>query len=175
VTSLAAQQSQPRSAREGWWLGFGLGPGESSGEGNEPIWAPSGYLRFGDTAQPNLLWGLEALGWAGDRSDTSFVRGNAHVMVMWYPSVKDGFYLKGGLGVGAFRESHSSGNTTDTNTRVGFGLGFGLGWELRMGGNLYLVPSVDLPGQFFGSESAFGVSVPDAGGMFMANLGLTWH
>src|SRR5262245_57417900 len=95
--SLAAQDA-PR--RKGFWIGFGLGPGVNLAQNldDKSVWGGSGYLRLGGTPKANLLLGGEAIGWTVDYKDVNLSRGNVQFVMQWYPNVRSGFYLKGGIG-----------------------------------------------------------------------------
>jgi hypothetical protein len=88
--SLGAQESH---RRQGFWLGFGLGPGVNLSEGldGEKLWGGNGYLRLGGTPRRNLLLGGEAIGSAVDYRDVTLSRGNVHFVALLYPDVRSGF------------------------------------------------------------------------------------
>ena len=154
--SVAAQEERPSNVRKGFWIGFGLGAGVNLSEGldGDQLWGGNGYLRMGGTTKSNLLLGGEAIGWVvDDDNNNTLSRGNVHFVAVWYPNVKSGFYLKGGIGGASIGQSHHSGNTTTSTTKGGFGSGLGLGYELQIGRNLYLVPSADFLLQLFSSEN----------------------
>jgi hypothetical protein len=178
AASASAQESRPSNVRKGFWIGFGLGGGVNLSQGldDKSLWGGNGYIRLGGTTKPNILLGGEAIGWSASDRGNTLERGNAHFVVMWYPNVKKGFYLKGGIGVASIGESRTSGNTTTTTTKGGFGTGAGLGYELQIGKNLYLVPSADFLLQVFSSENdpVLG-NIPGTNTMLLFNLGLTWH
>jgi outer membrane protein with beta-barrel domain len=178
AASVSAQEARPSNVRKGFWIGFGLGGGVNLSQGldNKSLWGGNGYIRLGGTTKPDILLGGEAIGWTVDDRGNTLERGNAHFVVMWYPNVKKGFYLKGGIGVASIGESRSAGNTTTTTTKGGFGSGAGLGYELQIGKNLYLVPSADFLLQVFSSENdpVLG-NIPGTNTMLLFNLGLTWH
>ena len=180
VGSLSAQEeARPSNVRKGFWLGFGLGAGVNLSEGldGDKLWGGNGYLRMGGTPKSNLLLGGEAIGWTVDDDNNSTLsRGNVHFVAMWYPNVKSGFYLKGGIGGASIAQSHHSGNTNTSTTKGGFGSGLGLGYELQIGRNLYLVPSADFLLQLFSSENDPVLGhIPGSNTMLLFNLGLTWH
>lgn len=173
--SLSAQDAPQR---KGFWIGFGLGPGVNLSQGldDKSLWGGNGYLRLGGTPRSNLLLGGEAIGWTVDYKDVTLSRGNAHFVTMWYPNVKSGFYLKGGIGGASISRRKTSGNSETTTTKGGFGLGLGTGYELKIGRNIYLVPAADLLLQFFSKETdpVLG-DIPGTNSLLLFNLGLTWH
>jgi hypothetical protein len=173
--SVAGQESH---RRKGFWIGFGLGGGVNLSRGldDRNLWGGSGYVRLGGTTRPNLLLGGEAIGWARDYRDVTLSRGNAHFVVMYYPNVQTGFYLKGGVGGASITRSRTQGNTTTTTSKGGFGSGIGLGYEVQIGRNLYLVPAADFLLQVFESETDPNLGrIPGTNTLLMFTLGLTWH
>jgi hypothetical protein len=173
--SLAAQDAPQR---KGFWIGFGLGPGVNLSHGldDKSLWGGNGYLRLGGTPKANLLLGGEAIGWTVDYKDVTLSRGNAHFVVMWYPNVRSGFYLKGGVGGASISRAKTSGNTETRTTKGGFGTGLGMGYEFKIGRNLYLVPAADFLLQLFSKETdpVLG-EIPGSNTLLLFNLGLTWH
>jgi hypothetical protein len=173
--SLAAQDAPQR---KGFWIGFGLGPGLNLSHGldDKSLWGGNGYLRLGGTTKANLLLGGEAIGWTVDYKDVTLSRGNAHFVVMWYPNVRSGFYLKGGVGGASISRAKTSGNTETRTTKGGFGTGLGMGYELKIGRNLYLVPATDFLVQLFEKETDPVLGrIPGSNTLLLFNLGLTWH
>jgi hypothetical protein len=169
---------QDAPQRRGFWLGFGLGPGVNLSHGldDKSLWGGNGYIRLGGTTRPNLLLGGEALGWTVDYEGVTLSRGNAHFVVMYYPNVRSGFYLKAGIGGASIARRKSSGNTETTTTKGGFGSGLGLGYEVKIGRNLYLVPAADVLLQLFQKETDPVLGrIPGSNTLLLFNLGLTWH
>lgn len=175
VTSLRAQDAPQR---KGFWIGFGVGPGVNLAQGldDKSLWGGNGYIRLGGTPKSNLLLGFEAIGWAVDYKHVTLSRGNAHLVTMWYPNVASGFYLKGGIGGASIARRTESGNSETTTSKGGFGMGLGTGYELKIGRNIYLVPSADLLLQFFEKDTdpVLG-NIPGTNTLLLFNLGLTWH
>lgn len=173
--SLAAQDVPER---KGFWIGFGLGAGVNLSQGldDKSLWGGNGYIRLGGTPKSNLLLGGEAIGWTVDYKSVTLSRGNVHFVALWYPNVRSGFYLKGGIGGASIARHKESGNTTTTTTKGGFGAGLGTGYELKIGRNIYLVPSADLLIQAFEKETdpVLG-DIPGTNTLLLFNLGLTWH
>lgn len=170
--------AQEKHRRQGFWLGFGLGPGVNLSEGldGEKLWGGNGYLRLGGTPKRNLLLGGEAIGWAVDHRNVTLSRGNVHFVALLYPNVRSGFYLKGGVGGAQIARSRVQGNTRTSTTKGGFGAGFGLGYELQIGRNLYLVPATDFLLQVFEKDTdpVLG-EIPGSNTLLLFTLGLTWH
>lgn len=174
-TALSAQDAPQR---KGFWIGFGLGGGVNLSQGldDKNLWGGNGYVRLGGTPKSNLLLGGEVIGWTVDYKDVNLSRGNVHFVAVWYPNVKSGFYLKGGIGGASIARRTESGNSETTTTKGGFGAGLGTGYELKIGRNIYLVPSADLLIQAFSKETdpVLG-DIPGSNTLLLFNLGLTWH
>ncbi len=170
--------AQDAPARKGFWIGFGLGPGVNLSQGldDKSLWGGNGYLRLGGTPRANLILGGEAIGWTVDDRDVTLSRGNVHFVALWYPNVRSGFYLKGGVGGASIQRRSESGNTSTTTHKGGFGAGAGVGYELKIGRNLYLVPATDLLIQLFEKETDPVLGrIPGSNTLLLFNLGLTWH
>lgn len=178
VLGAASLSAQDAPKRKGFWLGFGLGPGVNLSKGldDKSLWGGNGYIRLGGTPKSNLLLGGELIGWTVAYKDVTLSRGNVHFVTMWYPNVKSGFYLKGGIGGASIARRKESGSSETTTTKGGFGMGLGTGYEIKIGRNLYLVPAADLLLQFFEKETdpVLG-DIPGTNTLLLFNLGLTWH
>ncbi len=176
--SVSTISAQDAPQRKGFWLGFGVGAGVNLSQGldDKSLWGGNGYLRLGGTPRSNLLLGGEAIGWTVDYKDVTLSRGNVHFVTMWYPNVRSGFYLKGGIGGASIARRKESGNTETTTSKGGFGMGLGTGYEVKIGRNIYLVPSADLLLQFFEKDTdpVLG-DIPGHNSLLLFNLGLTWH
>lgn len=172
----AAQDTGHR--HRGFWIGFGLGGGINMSDGldGERLGGGAGYLRLGGTPSQKVLLGFDGLGWGRDESGTGIARGNGSFVVMFYPSIKGGAFLKGGIGVASISRATTAGNSTTTTTESGFGLTLGTGWDVKLGNNLYLVPGADLMLQWFESKNdpVLG-QIPGTNSIVTFTLGLTWH
>ena len=175
AASLAAQE---KNVHKGFWIGFGLGggPNLSTGLDGETKGGYGGYLKLGGTPSQKWLLGFEGIGWGREDGNLTKSRGNAHFIAQYYPSVSSGLYLKGGVGAAFIDQESSSGNTTVTTDKGGFGMGAGLGYEFQIGRNIYLVGAADYLLQMFEEEDVPGLGhVPSTNSILMFTLGLTWH
>jgi hypothetical protein len=140
VSGLWAQHPQ---VRDGFWIGFGFGygPFKPSCAGCGPLNSQSsftGHLRLGGTLQPNVLLGGDIVAWSKSANGIDDVGGNTTATVYFYPKVRSGFFLKGGVGLALFSESrNNSGAGADG---VGVGCTLGAGYDLRVGRNISLTP-----------------------------------
>src|SRR5205807_2505553 len=116
---VAAQHPQ---TREGFWIGFGFGYGSAkascdgcgTSSGNGGV---TGFLKLGGTLSKQVLLGGEVNAWTKSDSGVTTELGNVSAAVYYYPAVKSGFFLKGGLGFSTFR-AHDGGSIDGTG--VGF-------------------------------------------------------
>jgi len=174
----SAQAREGGHEHRGFWIGFGFGGGINLSEGldGERLGGGGGYLRLGGTPSQKVLLGFEGLAWARDVDGSALGRGNGSFVVQFYPSQRGGAFLKGGVGIASISRATTSGNTTTTTTRDGFGLTAGTGWDVRLGRNLYLTPNVDFLFQWFESDQdpVLG-TIPGTNTILLFTLGLTWH
>src|SRR5262245_9382473 len=85
--------------REGFWIGFGLGAGSlGCGDCNDRTNGFSGNFKLGGTINPHFLLGAKTNGWYKSEDGVTLSYGNLSAVAYYYPSVTNGFYLKGGLG-----------------------------------------------------------------------------
>jgi hypothetical protein len=164
----ASADAQPRGARrpgvqdpatdhQGFYIGFGLGPGrlvidcEECGvpdRGGAWSGGTSGGFMFGmgGAISPTVLLGGEVTTWvtSASRPRNSAVA-NVSFVTQVYPRPRSGLFVRGGLGVGvAILEDESLGILgSDAITSTGFSAKAGLGYDFRFGGSFGLTPFVD--------------------------------
>jgi hypothetical protein len=179
TSSLAAD------ARQGFWIGAGLGTGAGSMHcaicEHEREQGASAYLRAGTTVNRKLLLGAEASGWqrtadAGKRRLLTLTGG-----FWWYPNERHGYYLHGGAGLSRWRASQDN----DAVTSQAMALVVGVGYEVRVNPQLSIVPYLNALGTSSGSlwlENKDAVSferrkLPSGGHalLFQLGLGITRH
>ena len=182
-SGLSAQEVQ---AHRGLWGGFGIGGGVNLTDTFEDgsLWGFSGYGRIGGTLNQRVLLGAESSGWIGSQDGVDYSRGNLSALLLFYPSPRGGFYLKGGVGFAYITTSISSSTTIDgvfyfnsvSQSKGGFGATAGVGYDVRLGRNIYLVPAVDWYLQAVGTETSgvFG-TLPGTNNVIAFSLGLVWH
>lgn len=178
ATSLAAQDARPNT-RQGFWIGFGLGPG-STGEDcgtctTDRINGAAGYLRLGGTVSQGVLLGGELNGWGTEYRGVERSFGSGAFVLVWYPSRASAFYLK--VGVGGMTYTITNG-TNETEASAGAGV-FGLGYEFRVGRNFSIGPYLSAVGSAPVEWRINGQPAPGGGDIRMnlvqLGLGLTWH
>ncbi|HEY2824967.1 MAG TPA: hypothetical protein VGI83_05425 [Gemmatimonadales bacterium] len=169
--SPASGQLQER-AHDGFWISFGVGGGRNYNKDLDGADLNGGgaYIRLGGTPSEQLLLGAELIGWSRNENGGTLGRGNVTFTAMFYPARHGDFFLKAGVGGSSMQISSSFGGGTVTQSQNGSGETFGAGLDLRMGGNLYLTPNVDL---LFQQVSNAGTTTHNTIGL--VTIGLTWH
>ena len=141
VLTAGVLQAQNPQDKHGFWIGFGAGYGSADvscdGCGNpDRLGSVSGFLKLGGTLSQQFLLGGEFDGWTKKSSGITEYLGNASVAVHFYPSVKYGFFLKGGGGMATYRATGSGPDISGT----GWGVIGGIGYDWRVGKNISLTP-----------------------------------
>ncbi len=111
----------------GFWLRFGLGYGsvdltcdgcQSSREGGV-----AGFLALGGTLGPHWQLGGETSSWVKSEEGITLTIGTATLSGYYYPSLKNGLYLRAGAGLSY--SIATDGSASETHTGVGGILGLG--------------------------------------------------
>jgi hypothetical protein len=94
-------------------------------------------------------------------------------VAQWYPSVSNGFYVKGGLGLSMYSEADPAGKAE----ALGLGYQFGTGYDLRLARNFSLTPYVNFLGMANSDVKIGGTSLNQKIGTtnMQYGLGFTWH
>lgn len=173
----AAAQSAGDSAalHQGFWVGVGLGGGSNlSGWADGARAGVGAYVRLGGTVSQRLLIGGEAIGWGRDRNGSTFSEGGVTAVAILYPAER-GLFLKGGAGFAFWAvQSNAIGGGSTTQSAGGFAGTAGIGYDLRIGGNLYLTPNLDFLYHTMESENTVFADI-GSGTVLLFTLGLTWH
>jgi len=143
--------------RHGFWLSIGMGVGRKLSDDAFVGGSWAGQMRAGGTVSPHVLIGGEALWVLGADaygSDVPAGRGALFLTSLLYPWKTRGLFFKGGVGY------------TQMNEALALAANAGVGFDLRLSGNFYLTPDVDL--LFVAGE---GGSVSH----FAFTIGVTWH
>jgi hypothetical protein len=123
-----------------------------------------------------VMLGFDGVFWGRDQDNNGIARGNSTFSMLFYPSKSGGGFLKSGIGWANVAHASTSGNSTTTTTKSGFGLTLGAGWDVRLGSNLYLTPNLDFLFQAFESEDDPVLGhIPGTNTLLLFTLGLTWH
>jgi hypothetical protein len=163
-SSLAAQDAASHS---GFWLGGGLGVGLTDEDSAGDDAGPAAYLRMGGTPSDRVLLGGEVIGLSRDVGDATVSQANTTFSVLYYPASPGGFFAKGGIGFASAIVSTDVAGGTFTSDESGFGLTFGAGYDVRIGGNLYLTPNLDILVQTFDDFADSN--------LFLFSLGIGFH
>jgi len=134
--------------RDGFWVMAGLGAGGESyrlrGDDAgyvDALYKPTITLKVGGTLGENVRLGVELFTWIDAHDDVVESVSSLQLVAQVYPSRDAGFFLKGGAGVGRSGLDASDGFTS---ADVGFAASVGVGWEVPVGRNIFIVPTVDL-------------------------------
>jgi len=134
LASSSAWAGHPQE-RQGFWIGFGGGYGSAYGEadcqdcdGGDREGSFTGFLKLGGTLNDRVLLGVEGNAWVKEQDGLTLTLGSFTGTVTFYPQASSGFFLKGGVGL----------SYVDTE------FGDGLGYDLRVGRNISITPSVNL-------------------------------
>jgi hypothetical protein len=124
--------------RDGFWFNAGMGIGFAGCEGcigRDP--GASGGLSLGTTLNDKVLLGVGTSGWYRSYANGVMLGGGTiDLRVRFYPSLRSGLFLTGGLGLGTVRVGLGSVSETD----YGVGSVFGAGWDIRLRPNVSLTP-----------------------------------
>lgn len=135
-SSAAAAPAAP--SRQGLWFNAGLGGGSLGCDGCDGREAaPSGGLAIGGTLTQRFLLGAGTAGWSKTVEGVTSTVGSLNAVMRFYPSVTNGFFLLGGLGMGTIRVSADGfGSESETGSAAILGLGY----DFRIGRNVSLSP-----------------------------------
>jgi hypothetical protein len=169
--------------RHGLWAGAGLAAGSigaiCDGCGDNRVFGPAAYLRAGGTLTEKLLLGVELTGWGMDDGGVRQGLGSAMVDLFWYPTLSADFHLKFGVGGLTYERRTEVLGTTQTTTETAGAVSLGVGYDLRVGGNVSLVPFLNLYGSADVKRKVNGTEVITGGDfrrdMVQLGLGLTLH
>lgn len=167
--------------RQGFWIGFGGGYGtadascdDCEGEGREGSY--TGFVKLGGTLNERVLLGVEMNLWMKEEDDVTLTLGSMTGTVTFYPQASSGFFLKAGVGASFVDTDFYVGTLSVTTSKTGWGVLAGLGYDLRVGRNVSLTPSVNFyygqPGDLvFDGEELLGWKQ----NVVSFELGITFH
>ncbi len=132
----ASSAARPHT-RGGLWFSGGLGVGSLGCEDcDEREISLATDLAIGATVNDRLLLGAGISGWSKEEDGLTLTVATLEARVRVYPRAASGFFLTGGIGLGAIQASFDDLDETET----GVGLTLGLGWDIRVGRNVSLTP-----------------------------------
>ncbi|HEU4799029.1 MAG TPA: hypothetical protein VFS94_00230 [Gemmatimonadales bacterium] len=130
--------AQDMPARSGFWFSGGLGAGSLGCDGCDGRTTSfSGNLTFGGTLSDRVLLGVGTTGWTKSEDGASLTVGTLDARVRYYPMLRSGFFLTGGLGLGSV---HASVDGLGSETDLGLGALLGVGYDWRVGANVSVTP-----------------------------------
>lgn len=147
LAASSASAGHPQE-RQGFWIGFGLGYGSASvscddceSGGREGSF--TGFLKLGGTLNERVLLGVEFNGWIKEEDGATVTLGSFTGTVTFYPRASSGFFLKGGVGASQVDTEFRDGSLSATVSKSGWGVLAGMGYDLRVGRNVSITPSVN--------------------------------
>ncbi len=139
---VAAQtvDNAPLPHAEGFWFSGGMGFGSmgcqdcaSRADGL------SGGLSFGRAVSDKVLLGVGTTGWSKSLDDgTLLTVGTLDARVRFYPTLKSGFFINGGVGLGTVSAGSSVFSPDDVE--MGVGIMLGVGYDVRLNRKVSLTP-----------------------------------
>ena len=135
--------------RDGFWFGLGLGYGSAGTSadcddcGGDRESGLTGFFKLGGTLSPKVLLGAETNVWFKDEDDVTLTLGSVTGTVTFYPQAQGGVFLKGGVGFSIVDWSTTIGATDFSVSKTGWGVMAGIGYDVRIGSNLSLTPSIN--------------------------------
>ena len=170
LTAAPSRAETYEHAREGWFLGLGVGAGNAGfASDSDRETGAAGSFRAGYALNDQWGLGLESNAWRKEVESVTFTFNVAGPAVYYYPA-GSGLVLRGGVGIGSIHASASSGSLTVSASDSGLGLTVGAGYDFRIKKSFSLGPQVD-----------FGWMSIDSGGssdeINYVNVGLSfdWH
>jgi hypothetical protein len=172
----------PTNDRDGYSLSLGLGgassafssPGAGSSDRQN---SPSGYLRLGKGFTPSVMLGVELNGWNKTEDQVTSRTGMLSAIAQWYPSMTNGFFAKGGMGLGRTTVEDKTVTPSDKVESTGFGYQVGMGYDMSITRRWSITPYVNYLATAGANAKFNGVDANtklDAN-YFQYGLGLTWH
>lgn len=178
VLALAANaEAQGRYNRQGFTLGAGVGRGSAGVSCPECLTdretSPAFYIRAGRAVRPGFVLGAELEGWSKEEEGDRLTFAYISPVAQWYPVVENGFFLKGGVGLGSV---HGSGDGFSLRIDAPAFNG-GLGYDIAIGPSLSITPYVQYARAMKGAMRVDGVKLGEKAGtnLFNVGLGFTWH
>lgn len=167
--------------RQGFWIGFGGGYGSADAscdgcEGGDREGSYTGFVKLGGTLNERVLLGFETNGWIKEQEGITLTLGSMTGTVTFYPQASSGFFLKGGVGLSYVDTDFYVGSLSVNVSKTGWGVLAGLGYDVRVGANVSLTPSVNFyygqPGDLaFDGEELLGWKQ----NVVTFELGITFH
>jgi hypothetical protein len=139
VAAPLAAQAVPH--RDGFFIGFGFGGGGGQISGDEDVNGGMGWLTLGGTISQKVRLAADFEGFSPEDNE-DFTVGTSTVAVLFYPSARGNFFLKGGVGASTVT---IEGPGAD-GTGIGFGTVLGAGYDIRVGRKISITPQFTIFG-----------------------------
>jgi hypothetical protein len=189
--ALQAQRASARAAapapvndRAGYSLSLGLGGGSSALSSNgvsagDRENGMSGYFRVGKGMSQSMMLGLELNGWNKTENNVTGRAGMFSAIAQWYPSMTNGFFAKGGLGLARTTiDDRTDPAAADKVEATGFGYQVGMGYDMSIARRWSITPYVNYLGAPEAQAKLNGTDVPNqkiGANYVQYGLGLSWH
>ena len=180
--AVARPMAPATTGREGYSFSLGLGAGSSgiscagcAGTGREN--GASGYLRVGKGFTNSLMGGVELNAWNKTKDQVEGRITMVSAIAQWYPMMTNGFFVKGGLGMGRLTSTDKSVTPNDKLQSTGFAYQGGIGYDLAIARRWSVTPYFNYLSTSGAKASLNGVSTNtkmDTNYM-QYGLGLSWH
>ena len=109
----------------------------------------TGFFNVGGALSQSILLGAEVTGWSKvTDSNDNRAASTVNAVISWYPSTREGFFIKGGLGFGFIRGDQDTDEGIKFFDKGGVGYQLGLGYDMRIQRNL----SVTAVANFYGGN-----------------------
>ncbi len=156
--------------RDGFILGLNIGAGSAginlANVDSDRESGLAGNGRVGYALSPQFALGLEGNFWTREVDGEEWSFSVGAITATYYPGAQ-GFYVRGGIGVGTMEYSEDAGGFTFSASDDGFGLLLATGYEWRLTRRFSLGPQVDYGyGQIDGELSM---------DFFNVTAGLNWY
>jgi hypothetical protein len=171
----------PSNDRDGYSLSLGLGGAStaftSAGATGDRQNGASGYLRVGKGMSSTLMMGVELNGWNKTENNVTGRTGMLSAIAQWYPSVTNGFFAKGGLGIGRTTFDDKTTAPTSQVKATGFGYQVGMGYDMGLGSRWSVTPYVNYLATASANATLNGADMNQklSANYVQYGLGLTWH
>jgi hypothetical protein len=177
----ARRAPEPTNDRDGYSLSLGLGGASSgvscTGCATDRQNGASGYLRVGKGMTPSVMVGVELNAWNKTENNVDGRIGMLSAIAQWYPSLTNGFFVKGGAGIGRTTLEDKSTVPSDKLQSTGFGYQAGLGYDMSIARRWSITPYVNYLATAGAKAELNGVAQNGKfdGNYFQYGLGLSWH
>jgi len=153
ATAATTAHAQYAQTHKGLYATFGVGYGSADvncdqcGDSGR-VGDLTGFLNIGTALSQSLLLGLEVTGWSKvTSSNDNRSAGTVNGVVTWYPSPREGFFLKGGVGWGwLYGDQATQSAGIQSLSESGVGYQAGLGYDIRLQRDLSVTAVVNFYG-----------------------------